>query len=470
MGAFERALPAVPESRPWKLFFELSLYLVAAVLIGLLALFTATYLLRTVSEAGLAGGLFPIQGMVLALIVLTTGLRLTYLLVLAAWQHLDRFSFPPVDPERWPRVSILVPAFNEEESIRAALESSLRLDYPDYEIVFVDDGSTDETLAIARELEGRHHGVDLRVFTKPNAGKWSAHNLAFREARGELILCVDADSRLERDSLRSLVRTLLADPKSGGVAGQVRVRNRVNLLTCLQALEYLSCNGATRSAQSKQGCVLVVPGPIGLFRREVVQEVWDRFGRRSEDLGPGAYDGPYEHDTFAEDFDFSVSVIALGHRVLYEPAAISNTKAPETVFALLSQRYRWQRGSIQVLRKLWRRSLEDPDLLGPGVTRWILLTYGVDLVLVPIWLGFGLPYVVATFLGGVNMAANLISLFLVFMVINCILTTCFASIHGDQKRLSVVLPFHDLYQTLLLQGILGFVIIDEIRGAPMRWS
>lgn len=452
-----------------RLLTETALYALACCLMFTTTVATAVHLLRSASEASLAGGLAFFQPAVLALLILILGLRFSWFLFLAGSHHWRSGIRSSAEPTHWPKVSILVPAYNEEDTIGAALASSLALDYPDFEIIFVDDGSTDRTLEVARAMEGRHHGVDVHVFTKKNGGKWSAHNLAFRKARGELILCVDADSRLMPDALRHLVRALMNHPEAGGVAGQVRVRNRINLLTSLQALEYLNCNGSTRTAQSSQGSVLVVPGPIGLFRTSVAQEVWDRFGRR-EVMEDGELDGPYEHDTFAEDFDFSLAALNLGHQVIYEPRAVSNTKAPETFLALLNQRYRWQRGSIQVLRKLWRRMDADPAAVPDRVLRWVLLTYAVDLMIIPLWLLLGLPYVVSTFVSGGPMATNLLQLFLLFQGINLLLVLCYASTHGDSRRLAWVLPFHDLYQTFLIQSILAFVIVDEWRGTKMRWS
>lgn len=457
-------------SMTFKLGMELFLYGMACLMAGGLSVGTAAFLLERASEDLLAGNLSGYQALTLSILVLILGLRFSYFLLLAMRHHWERESRPTPDPEHWPMVSILVPAYNEEAGIEAALRTSCAQDYPDFEIIVVDDGSTDRTLELARRHEGVQDGVPIRVFGKVNAGKWSAHNLAFREARGELVLCVDADSRLDPDALEHLVRALLANEDAGCVAGQVRVRNRDGILTSLQALEYLNCNGSTRMAQSGQGSVLVVPGPIGLFRASVLQEVWDHFGKSSSDEQEGRLSGPYEDDTFAEDFDLSVAVLALGHRIIYEPRAISRTNAPASMTGLLNQRYRWQRGSVQVIRKLWRRSKDNPTMLPPRLAHWMLLTYGVDLLVIPLWLFLGLPYVVSTFVTGGGMATNLFELFFLFMGTNFILTLCYASTHRDKKRLALILPFHDLYQTFLLQGILGFVLYDEIRGAPMRWS
>ena len=159
------------------------------------------------------------------------------------------------EPAEWPLVSIVVPAHNEAENIEAALEALLTLDYPRYEVIVVDDGSADETFARARRFAGCHGAGTVRVYRKPNGGKWNTHNFAFRRCWGELILCLDADSRIDPGSLRRMVRHM-SDPQVAAVAGRVSVRNRVNLLTCLQAMEYLMGNGCARMAMSINGTVL----------------------------------------------------------------------------------------------------------------------------------------------------------------------------------------------------------------------
>src|ERR1051326_6719055 len=278
-----------------------------------------------------------------------------------------------------PLVSILVPCFNESSTIEPALTSLLSLDYPALEIIVVDDGSTDDTFQKASRFPVTLPGRSIRVLSKPNGGKWSALNGGFHQSKGELVLCVDADSRLASASLTHAVAHL-ADPEVGAVAGQVRVRNRDNRGTRFQALEYLIGNGAVRLTQSLFGCVLVVPGPIGLFRRAVLEEVWLQHNHCFP-LAPGAAPGPFAHDTFAEDFDLSMSILCLGHQIVYEPRAVSLTKAPATAFTLMNQRYRWTRGSLQVLRKFFRRAREEPAPLPARLWLWIITSYVFDLVL-----------------------------------------------------------------------------------------
>ena len=230
-------------------------------------------------------------------------------------------------------VSILVPAFNEGPVIEAAIRSLLELDWPSFEIIVIDDGSTDDTYERARVLEGRYGAATVRVVRKPNAGKASALNTGLVVASSPFVLCMDADSRLARDTLRRAMRHF-ADSRVGAVAGNVKVVNRGTLWTRLQALEYIQGLNLPRRAQGFLRVVNIIPGPIGVFRRHVLAQV-----------------GGYDTDTFAEDADVTIKILGAGWQIVYEEGAIAWTEAPETVHELLKQRYRWTRGILQSLRK-----------------------------------------------------------------------------------------------------------------------
>ena len=232
-----------------------------------------------------------------------------------------------------PPVTILVPVYNEAAVILQALRSLLAIDYPAFDILVVDDGSTDQTFELARTLEGKHQGITLQVVRKQNGGKASALNTGIALAKTPFILCMDGDSRLTPDTLRHAMRHF-ADPRVGAVAGNVKVVNRNNMWTRLQALEYIEGLNLARRAQGFLRAVNIIPGPIGVFRREAL-------------IGVGGYDT----DTFAEDADLTLKILTNGWHIVYEERAIAWTEAPESYLDLIKQRYRWTRGILQALAK-----------------------------------------------------------------------------------------------------------------------
>src|SRR5207247_2426766 len=149
-----------------------------------------------------------------------------FVLIWFSFLHQRELAYEDV-PEVYPFVSIIVPAFNEAEVIASSLSSLLELRYPYYEIIAVDDGSTDSTFEKMKEFEGNHYGVRVQVFRKENGGKAEALNYGIRRTKAPIVVCMDSDSRLTPDALRYAVRHF-HDPNVGAVAGNVKVINRHN--------------------------------------------------------------------------------------------------------------------------------------------------------------------------------------------------------------------------------------------------
>src|SRR5688572_2914119 len=146
------------------------------------------------SSFALIGGGSGVGGawsLMVALVTMVVGARWCFFFVLSLIGYRRSRGAAADAPAVLPPVSILVPAHNEGETIEAALRSLVETDYPSLEIIVVDDGSKDQTYALAKPFEGEHGGCTVRVYRKPNGGKWSALNFAFARARHELILCVD---------------------------------------------------------------------------------------------------------------------------------------------------------------------------------------------------------------------------------------------------------------------------------------
>ncbi|MFX1362968.1 MAG: glycosyltransferase, partial [Promethearchaeota archaeon] len=232
--------------------------------------------------------------------------------------------------EEGARVSIIVPAYNEEKVIEKTINSLINLTYDSKEVIIVDDGSKDDTLKIVQRIAGQS---PIRVFSKPNGGKWSALNEGIKHSKGEIIVCIDADTILDKGAIQRLLPHF-DDPKIGAIAGNVKVGNRKKILTKLQALEYVSSINIQRRSESFFKKITVVPGPLGAFRKSVIEEV-------------GMYDG----NTYAEDAELTLRILKAGYEIKYEPRAIGYTEAPETVTDLAKQRYRWYRGLLQAMTK-----------------------------------------------------------------------------------------------------------------------
>jgi poly-beta-1,6-N-acetyl-D-glucosamine synthase len=366
-----------------------------------------------------------------------------------------------------PFVSILVPAHQEAATIQSALRSLIELDYPAYEIIVVDDGSADDTHAKAAAFVGDHGRCSVRLLRKANGGKWSALNLAFAHATGELVLCIDADSRLSPDALRRLVARM-DGPDIAGVSGQISVRNRCNIVTRLQAYEYVVANGGLRTAQGLLGMVLVVPGPIGLYRRAVLQEAFEKEGRIDRALRNGEVQGPYSHETFAEDFHLSLTILALGYRVVYEPRALSYTKSPDRAHSLLSQRYRWFRGNMQVMRIYARRLRHIPSPKRRRLGLLIAAIYPLDLYILP-----AVNFVIfSAVLVAAATSATLSDLLLwisAIWLLNLLSATYHILAQRDDLSLLYLVPIYDLYHGLLLATAWAIAIFDELRQSRMHW-
>jgi peptidoglycan-N-acetylglucosamine deacetylase len=235
------------------------------------------------------------------------------------------------NPEFSPKTSILVPCYNEEKTLGNCIESLLSQNYPDYEIVIINDGSTDNTDKVAKGYALKNQKV--RYLEKENGGKAKALNHGIKHAKGEIIISIDADSVFLPNTVRKLTRNFI-HPKIGAVGGNVKVGNRNKALCKNQSLEYISGIQLEKRAFNYLGCNQIVPGPVGAFRKKVLEEI-----------------GGYSTDTIIEDMDLTVAISLAGHLVHFENDAIAYTESPENLKSLFRQRYRWSFGYLQILAK-----------------------------------------------------------------------------------------------------------------------
>ncbi len=234
-------------------------------------------------------------------------------------------------------VSVLIPAYNEAKVIAASIRQILASTHRKIAIVVIDDGSTDGTSEVVRSC---FSGDDrVRLIATQNGGKARAINLGLAHAEGDVVVVLDADTQFEPQTISRLVRWF-ADPAVGAVAGNAKVGNRLNMLTRWQALEYVTAQNLERRALATLGCITVVPGAVGAWRRDVIAKL-----------------GGFPSNTLAEDQDLTIMVQREGHRVLFDQDAIAWTEAPDTLSGLAKQRFRWAFGTLQCLWKHRRVTL-----------------------------------------------------------------------------------------------------------------
>jgi cellulose synthase/poly-beta-1,6-N-acetylglucosamine synthase-like glycosyltransferase/peptidoglycan/xylan/chitin deacetylase (PgdA/CDA1 family) len=243
--------------------------------------------------------------------------------------HSRRLRWQP-RPERFqPPVSFVVPAYNEAAGIEQAVRSLAASDYPEFEVVVVDDGSADGTGELVDGL-----GLPrVRVLREPNRGKAEALNTAIAAAEHDLIAAVDADTVFEPGTLAALVRPF-ADERVGAVAGNTKVGNRSSLLGLWQHIDYVTGFNLDRRLYDVLGCMPTVPGAVGAFRRSALQEV-----------------GGMSSDTLAEDTDVTIALGRRGWKVVYAEDARAFTETPGNWGGLWRQRYRWSFGTMQSVWK-----------------------------------------------------------------------------------------------------------------------
>jgi peptidoglycan-N-acetylglucosamine deacetylase len=236
-------------------------------------------------------------------------------------------------PEPPPGVTVLIPACNEESVIVQTVQSVLLSDLSDIQVIVVDDGSSDRTLELLESHFGKNASV--QILHQVNRGKAAALNNALSHAKTEFVVTIDADTEIETDAIRKLLRHF-SDPKVGAVAGNVKVGNRSRWLTRWQALEYITSQNMEKRAFDLLNCITVVPGALGAWRREAIEAA-----------------GGITADTVAEDADLTIAIRRLGWRVTYDEEAIAWTEAPETPGQLIRQRFRWTFGTLQ---SFWKHS------------------------------------------------------------------------------------------------------------------
>lgn len=246
------------------------------------------------------------------------------------WRQPDVFGPIPV-LSRYPSVAIVVPCHNEGDNVRDTIAFAARQNYPDFEIIAVNDASKDDTLAILTELAQRTPRMRV-INLATNQGKAMGMRTAAMLSEAEIIIGIDGDSLLAPEATAWLVRQFVDDESVGAVTGNPRVRNRTTLIGRIQVGEFSAIVGMIKRAQQAYGRIFTVSGVIAAFRRQALHQA-----------------GYWSTDMVTEDIDISWKLQLAGWRIRFEPNALCWVLMPESVRGLWRQRARWAQGGAEVM-------------------------------------------------------------------------------------------------------------------------
>lgn len=239
------------------------------------------------------------------------------------------------DEEKFPLVSLLIPCYNEDMFLGAAIKNGYNQSYPGkIEIIVVDDGSKDNTWSIGKIFNTKEGKRTVNVYHKKNGGKASALEYGIRKANGRILIMTDGDSEMDVNAIREIVEEFRYHPDTGIVGGFVSIKNtRAGYLTKLQQMEYHITQHIVRLNQSEDGSVLIAPGPIFGMRSDIARIL------------------PPLDRTIVEDCDLTMSILPTGFKARSTTASVSYTNAPETWKDWFIQRRRWIYGQFQAWRE-----------------------------------------------------------------------------------------------------------------------
>jgi poly-beta-1,6 N-acetyl-D-glucosamine synthase len=234
-----------------------------------------------------------------------------------------------------PSVSVLIPAWNEEVGIIDTLHSVLATEYTAYEVIIINDGSTDATDELLTNFINNfkpHSSISILYFSLENGGKAKALNHALKHAKGEIIITIDADSLMHPKAIKNMVKKFSSE-KVAAVAGNVAIGNGHAGLGVLQQLEYL-CGFFMKRADSVFNAVYIIGGAAAAYRRSLLIEA-----------------GGFDQDIITEDIEISTRLLSMGYQCRYAPDAIVYTEGPSDLKSLCNQRLRWKYGRFQTFIK-----------------------------------------------------------------------------------------------------------------------
>ena len=331
-------------------------------------------------------------------------------------------------------ISILIPAYNEEVCIEKTLKSCLHQTYPRKEVIVVDDGSTDNTLKKVKDFISKNKNtiskkqLTIKTISQKNQGKAKALNTAKRQALGQILVTIDADSHLHSHALDKIIK-YFSSKEIGAVAGNVIAVSNKSLLGYLQKIEYELGVHFIRNSQSAIGNVMVTPGALSAYKRDAISH--------------------FEEGTLTEDFDSSVRILEKGYKIVMAPDALCYTQVPLSIGQLIKQRIRWQQGGIEVFAKhIFHKKRKSVTI------EWIFLfIFGFYALFSKIIALFVVP--LFTNYQGLTTALTYLGLFYTYSIIIYVILFSFVYHYSHHKKSILAVPlFIIYYHTIVLYSVL----------------
>lgn len=313
-------------------------------------------------------------------IFIFVGIYFTVLFIMLFFAH-EKKMFKRPRMKSFPSLSVIIPTHNEERDIKETIQNVKKMNYPKkFEIMIVDDGSTDKTFEIARQFK------DVKVFKKKKGGKASALNFGIKHASGEIVACIDSDSYPESDALLKTVPFFEKDVAA--VTTSVFVKSPKGILERLQDIEYVMVSWS-RKLFEYLDAIYVTPGPMSLYKKDVLQKV-----------------GGFDEKNITEDIEIAWRLVKYNYKIKMALDAKVYTSVPETIRKWWHQRTRWNVGGLQTTSKYMKFFMKKDfgnlgTLLLPLFSiSYILSVFGI--MFMTYILFTGVRYLVNSFIFGFN--------------------------------------------------------------------
>jgi cellulose synthase/poly-beta-1,6-N-acetylglucosamine synthase-like glycosyltransferase len=357
------------------------------------------------------------------LIFVFVGVYFTFLFILLFFAHKKRiFHRPKI--RKFPSVSIIIPAHNEEDNIKDTVENVKKMKYPkNKEIIVVDDGSTDKTFEVAKEIKG------IKIIKKEREGKANALNFGLKHAKGEIVVCIDSDSYPEENALLKTVPFF--EKNVAAVTTSVFVKSAKGILERLQEIEYIMI-AWSRKLFEYLDAIYVTPGPMSLYRKDILQKI-----------------GGFDEKNLTEDIEIAWRLIKYNYKIKMDLDTKVYTNAPKTIKKWWHQRLRWNIGGLQTTAKYFNLFMKKEfGNVGTFLLPLFSISYVLSIVgiLFLIYIGFnGVRYLIGSYIFGFNPIGHFLfylmpDLFFIFVIISFVLTAFFIKINFRTMKSVVEFP------------------------------